>query len=122
MVDTKQPITKQPAKQIDARDWNSIHLMGFGEAQIIGKNNGKVANENLKSIAPFISHLMALQQEGTRIDSEELHAIHIFNSSFIDFLPKPKKENKRQRFQWAQIDDKIVGELAFEIMNNIRNQ
>jgi hypothetical protein len=64
--------------EVEAAVWNTIHIFGNGETQVIGlKHNGKIASSELKALAPIIAALAEKQQKGTKISIENAHAINI---------------------------------------------
>ena len=97
--------------------WNTIHIFGYGESQVIGMNhNGTIANSELKGLTALLAGLAEKQQKGTEISLENAHAINIFNNAFIDFIPKEKPKNKRQRFAWSEVDAKLLQKFSDELV------
>ena len=96
--------------------WNVMHIFGYGESQMIGSDkNGKVESSTLSTIAPLMSYLATKQQPGTDISLSTLYSLNIYNSKFVDFLPKDTAANKRQRFAYADLDDSYINNFATEL-------
>jgi hypothetical protein len=101
-------------------NWNTIHVFGFGQSQMIGPDkNGGVANDELSSVSPLIDYLASIQQEGTSINPDTFHVFNIYQGQFIDFVANTRTGNKSQRFNMADIDTTTVDNLADEIYNSI---
>ena len=104
-------------------NWNTMHIFGYGESQMIGPDkNGKVANDTLSTIAPLISYLASLQQEGTNISMENLFALNMFKEEFIDFYPNTMIANKAQRFKMVDLDLTTLNNFADELSGAIPEQ
>jgi hypothetical protein len=100
-------------------NWNTIHLFGYGESQIISKtSNNKVAIDKLTTVAPLLTYLSTIQQEGTTISPETMHVLSVFNGLFVDFFSNTN-ENKLQRFEWSNIDTNYIDALATQISENV---
>jgi hypothetical protein len=120
------PVAKKAAKPAAQkapvaapRAWDTIHIFGYGETQLIGSTaNGKIANSELKSLAALYTALAAKQQKGTKITAGGTHALNIFNGSFIDFRPMDEK-NASQRIAWIDADVKAVNKLADELISKV---
>ena len=124
---SKQPVKKAATKKAttlatksapktEAPAWNTIHVFGYGESQVIGsKANGKAPNGQLKSLAPLFAALAKKQQKGTKISLDDTHALNIFNEAFVEFHPNGAK-NIGQRFTWADVNTKTVNKLADELL------
>ena len=117
---TKKTATKRTTRKaapVATPAWNTIHIFGYGESQVIGdKANGKTPNGALKTLAPLMSYLASKQQKGTKISLDDTHALNIFNGSFVDFRPRGAK-NKGQRFEWSEIDAKAINKFADELIS-----
>jgi hypothetical protein len=102
--------------------WNTIHIYGYGESQIISNDaNRKVANDKLSTISPLLSFLATKQQEGTSVNIENLHTLNIANGTFIDFVPLFGNNNKMQRYLWNDVDITLIDNIADEIDRNAPN-
>lgn len=120
----KAPVKKATTKATTntAPIWNTIHIFGYGESQVIGKEkNGKVPNSELKTIEPLLSYLAGIQQKGTKVKRDDLHALNILNNAFIDFIPK-SRENKHQRFAWNELDIKQIDKFTTDVLDKVSKQ
>ena len=93
--------------------WNTIHIFGYGETQIIGNGtNKKVPTSVLTTVQPVIDNVYAQKPED--IDcSSEYHAINIFNNMFSDYQPKT---GEGFRTQYEDLDATLIEALAAEIV------
>jgi hypothetical protein len=122
-VAKKSAVTKKSTPQkTEAPTWSTIHIFGYGESQVIGHGtNGKVANVQLKALAPLYATLTKRQQKGTKINPESTHALNIFNGSHIDYRPR-MGTGGGQRIAWADADTKAINNLAKELMSKVPKQ
>jgi hypothetical protein len=112
------PTKQKSEKREEFPAWNSIHIFGYGETQLIGHDiNRKSPNEKLKTLKPIIENLVSFQQKGTKISLEDTHTINIFNNGHVDFFPLSSK-NKTQRFPWADLDAKRINKLFTELQSD----
>ena len=95
--------------------FDTIHIFGYGETQLIGKeSNKKVSTSVLKSAIKVVEYVYSKKP----IDNNatiEYHAVNIFNEMFVDFIPKLKGQ-KAFRVPYADIDSKIIEELVQELI------
>jgi len=104
-------------------NWDTIHVFGKGGSQIIGPDkNGRAANAKLTTLAPLISYLSSLQQDGSIINLENLYVLTMYNNFFIDFYPNSKTPNASQRFMMADLDLTAVNDFADELAKSILMQ
>ena len=119
----KKPVAKKTGPKADVPGWSTIHIFGYGETQIIGKeHNGKVANTKLKALEALIAALAETQQKGTKVNLNDTHALNIFNGAFIDFRPKPAAKNKPQRFAWSEVKTEDIDRLVKELISKVPEQ
>jgi hypothetical protein len=98
--------------------FNTIHLFGFGDAQIIGKeNNGTVKSDTLTSLQAFVDHLVSFKPE--EVILTDYHVIHIFNEMDVRYLGKGT-ENHADRTDFIvkieDIDAAILTNLVDELV------
>ena len=107
-------IIQNEAKQI-INEWDTIHIYGYGESQIIHKEkNGKVLNDLLFTLSDILSVI----GNGTDFTIKDVHAINIFKGQFIDFLPS-SKQYLHKRLYLKDIDNNIIQNLANEIVTKM---
>lgn len=96
--------------------FNTIHLFGFGDAQIIGKDhNGTVKSDTLANLQAFVDHVKTFKPE--EVVLTDYHVIHIFNGTDVRYLGKGTGNNQDKT-------DFIVGvsELDSVILDNLVNE
>lgn len=98
--------------------FNTIHLFGFGDAQIIGKdNNGTVKSDTLTNLQAFVDHVVTFKPE--EVVLTEYHVIHIFNGMSVRYLGKGT-ENHEDKTDFivnlAEIDATLLDNLVDELV------
>lgn len=104
--------------------FNTIHLFGFGDAQIIGKeNNGTVASEALTNLTAFVDHIKTFKPEDVTLT--DYHVIHIFNETDVRYLGKGtevKTDKTNFTVKISEVDatllTNLVDELAAAVIHN----
>lgn len=67
--------------------FSTIHVFGFGETQIIGKDkNAKVQSSDLTKLAAFVNHVKSFRPAD--VADKDYHVIHIFNDRDVRYLGK----------------------------------
>ena len=94
--------------------WNTIHIFGYGETQIIGKDfNKKVPTSVLTTVQAVVDNVYSFKPEGNT-SIEEYHAINIFNTMFADWQPK-QSDVEGWRTQYSDLDSAVIEALVAEI-------
>jgi len=102
---------------------NTIHIFGYGEAQIIGQDlNYKTDVANLKTLQAVIDDIKS--KKPVDIEAMDYHVINIFNNLRCDYLPKSNGQGipvnmtdlKRGMFsvEFKDIDSKKLNALIAE--------
>jgi hypothetical protein len=95
-------------------NWSTIHIFGYGETQIIGKDlNKKVATSSLTKVQDVIDMVYATKPQDNPC-TKDYHAINIFEGMFSDFQPKTQGE-KGFRTQWANLTQATIDALVAEM-------
>ena len=95
-------------------NWSTIHIFGYGETQIIGKDlNKKVATSSLTKVQDVIDMVYATKPQDNPC-TKEYHAINIFEGMFSDFQPKAQGE-KGFRTQWDKLTQATIDALVLEM-------
>lgn len=95
--------------------FNTIHIFGFGDTQVIGEKNGTVKSNTLTKLTAFVNHLKTLKPADVVLT--DYHAIHIFNGTDVRYLGKGT-ENKKDKTSFSV---KISGVNA-AILNDFINE
>lgn len=94
--------------------WSTIHIFGYGETQLIGKDlNKKVKTSELTTVQAVIDNVYSLKPEDN-LATTEYHSINIFNDMFSDWATKDK-ETKGWRTQYSLLDATLIDALITEI-------
>jgi hypothetical protein len=94
--------------------WSTLHIFGYGEVQLIGKdNNKKVPATSLTTLAAVVANVYSFKPEGNAA-TEEYHAINIFNTLFADWQTKTI-DAKGWRTKYADLDVEAIDALITEI-------
>ena len=103
-------------------NFNTIHIFGFGDSQIIGKDsNGTVKSDTLTTLEALVDHIKTFKPEG--VVSSEYHAIHIFNGMTIRYLGQPAADDREETSFIINLDEvdqtileNFVDELAISVI------
>jgi len=99
----------------ETQTWNTIHIFGYGETQIIGKDlNKKVPTSVLTTVQAVVDNVYSFKPEGNTA-TEEYHAVNIFNTMFADWQTK-QQGVQGWRVQYADLDSAAIEALAAEIV------
>ena len=98
--------------------FNTIHLFGFGDTQIIGKDHsGTVKSDTLTNLQAFVDHVVSLKP--AEVILTDHHVIHIFNEMDVRYLGKGT-ENHQDKTDFiitiADIDAVILSNLVDELV------
>jgi|688.fasta_scaffold19626_2 hypothetical protein len=100
-------------------DFNTIHIFGFGDVQLISKEKSvtkKYADlTKAKAVVDKIYALKPADYAGT----QDYHAINIFSDMFADFQPKGvagEQPIKGFRVKYEDIDAKSIAALVTELL------
>jgi hypothetical protein len=98
--------------------FNTIHLFGFGDAQIIGKdNNGTVKSDTLVNLQAFVDHVKTFKPE--EVVLTDYHVIHIFNGLDVRYLGKGTGNNQDKTdfiVSVSEIDETLLSNLVNELV------
>lgn len=101
--------------------FNTIHLFGFGDTQIIGKdNNGTVKSDTLTNLQAFVDHVVTFKPEDVVL--ADYHVIHIFNAMDVRYLGKGTENNEDKTdftVSISDIDAIILGNLVTELVEAV---
>lgn len=97
-------------------NFNTIHIFGFGDVQVITKDGGatKKASE-LTTLQPVIDNVWSKKPADSKITTKEFHAINIFEGMFSDWQPKEPKV-KGFRTPIAELDGALIEALVAEVL------
>jgi hypothetical protein len=96
-------------------EWSTIHIFGYGETQLIGKDsNKKVPTTVLTTAQAVIDNIYSFKPEGNTA-TKEYHAINIFNDMFADWQTA-QQGVKGWRVQYAELDATLIDALVAEII------
>jgi hypothetical protein len=97
--------------------FNTIHLFGFGDSQIIGKDtNHSVKSNTLTNLQAFVDHVKTFKPE--EVTLTDYHVIHIFNETTVRYLGKGTQNNEEKTHftvNFSDIDSTILNNLVDEL-------
>lgn len=101
--------------------FNTIHIFGFGDTQIIGtENNGIVKSNTLTSLQTFIDHIKTFKPEDVILTDH--HVIHIFNNMSVRYLGKGTEVRTDKTdfiINFSDIDTVILDNLVNEVVTSL---
>jgi hypothetical protein len=97
---------------------STIHIFGYGETQVIGKDgdtsvNKKVSTSLLTKVTPVVDDVYSFKPTDN-LSPNEYHAINIFNNMFADY--QPSGEFDSWRTEWALLDQAYIDALVAEVL------
>lgn len=99
--------------------FSTVHLFGFGTAQIIGKDvNKQVPFTALTKLTAFVDHVKTFKPADVTLT--DFHVIHIFENMDVRYLGKkadgqPMEAKTSFSVKWADVDAVKLGALVDEI-------
>jgi hypothetical protein len=96
--------------------FNTIHVFGFGDVQLIGEKKGTVTADSLTKLTAFIDHVKTFKPE--EVVAADHHVIHIFSGRDVRYLGKGT-ENKKDETSFSvnlsELDATILEEFIAEL-------
>lgn len=97
--------------------FNTVHVFGYGESQIIGTGaNKKVASTSLPALAAFVDYVKT--KKPAEVVLTDYHVIHVFNDMDVRYLGKPtgtKTDVTTFTIKWADLDLTTLTALVTEL-------
>jgi cell division FtsZ-interacting protein ZapD len=96
--------------------FNTIHIFGYGETQIIGEDlNVKVDSSLLTTLTSFVNHVKNLRPED--VIESEYHVIHVFNGANVRYLSHSDNKDEKKTFfvNFDQVDLELLNALVAEL-------
>jgi hypothetical protein len=95
--------------------WSTLHIFGYGETQLIGKDlNKKVPTSVLTTVQAVIDNVYSFKPEGNTA-TEQYHAINIFKDMFADWQTS-QQGVKGWRVQFAELNQSAIDALVAEVI------
>lgn len=96
-------------------NWNTLHIFGFGDVQVIAKAGGKTKKAtDLTKLQAVVDNIWSNKPQD-HTGTKEYHAINIFEGMFADWQSKTKGE-KGYRVKSDSLDLQIIQQLVDEIL------
>lgn len=96
-------------------NWNTLHIFGFGNVQVISKDGGATKKAStLTTLQAVIDNVWSKKPADSTL-TKEYHAINIFDTMFADWQPKQPKE-KGFRTPLAELDATLIQALVDEVL------
>jgi hypothetical protein len=109
---TKKSTTTTIANVVE---YNTIHIFGYGESQLIGKGlNDKVETSKLTLADAVVSNVFS-KKPTDNTSTIDFHSINIFNNLFADFTSK-EKGSKSFRVKYEELDTDLLTSFVNEVI------
>ena len=73
-------------------NWNTLHIFGFGDCQVISKEGGKTKKSiELTKLQAVVDNVWS-QKPSENTSTKQYHAINVFQGMFADWQAKVKDE------------------------------
>jgi hypothetical protein len=93
--------------------YNTLHIFGYGECQVItDTENKKVATDLCPSAQAVVDMVYALKPEGNTAGTD-YRAINIFNDMFADY----QSPEGNFRVEYSELDSALIDQLVEEIQS-----
>jgi hypothetical protein len=99
--------------QSEQKGWSTLHIFGYGETQVNGSVEKKVATTSLTKVQAVIDYVYSLKPADNNAGTE-YHAITIVKNVFARFTPKAKEE-KSFSIDFKDLDTATIEELVAEL-------
>jgi hypothetical protein len=97
-------------------NWNTLHIFGFGDVQVITKDGGATKKaSDLTTLQPVVDNVWSKKPTDSPITTKEYHAINIFEGMFADWQTKVPKE-KGFRTEYYKLDNSLIQQLVDEVL------
>ena len=107
-------MAKKATTGATASTWNTLHIFGYGETQLItDSENKKVLSSELTTLQAVVDNVYANKPADNNADTN-YHAINIFNGLFADWLPSDK-DQKSFRVEYTALDATLIEALVAEV-------
>jgi hypothetical protein len=97
-----------------AQQWNTLHIFGYGDVQVISKDGSKTKKANtltkLQAVVDNVWDNKPIDYVGVK----EYHAINTFDGMFSDWQAKAQDE-KGYRVEYANLNSVAIQELVDEV-------
>jgi len=102
-------------------NYTVLHIFGYGETQVIGKDlNKKVNSSSLTKLQAVVDNVYSKKPADNNAGTD-YHAINIFFDEFVDYIGKfdlSQNNNNRNntfRIDFTEVDSNLIDELITEI-------
>jgi hypothetical protein len=94
------------------QQYNTVHIFGYGETQIIGEGyNKKTATSGLTKVQAVVDDVWSKKPQDSDA-SQDYRAINIFDGMFSDYQPNT---GTGYRTPFAELDANAIQELVDEV-------
>lgn len=101
------------------KQFSTIHIFGYGETQIIGKdNNGKVQSSELTNLGALVDHIKGFVTTGVTLTN--YHVIHIFEGNDVRYLGVGTEDRKVETsfsVKYDQINPALLDNFVNEVIS-----
>jgi hypothetical protein len=98
-------------------NFSTVHIFGFGDAQLIGsETNGTVKSATLATLPAFVEHDKTFKPENVTVAN--YHVIHVFNNMEVRYLGTckfNKEEINHFSVKLDQLDATLFSEFLTEL-------
>lgn len=97
---------------------NTLHIFGYGEAQVIGRDgntniNKKAPISELTKVTPVVDDVYSFKPADNQA-TNSYHVINLFKNVFADYQPKDKF--KSWRVDWSKLNESAIDDLVAEVL------
>lgn len=95
-------------------NWNTLHIFGYGQDQLISDTENKLVDKDLCPSTQSVADMIYALKPQDNKASINYRNINIFNGLFADYSDN---EGNTFRIEYAELDSALIEQLATEIQN-----
>lgn len=94
--------------------FNTLHIFGYGETQVISDTeNKKVASADLSGVQPVIDNIYSFKPVDNNAGLD-YRTINVFNGLFVDYSDN---QGNHFRVDYSEVNSELINALVTEVEN-----
>lgn len=92
--------------------WNTLHIFGYGQVQLISNTENKLVDSDLCPSTQAVVDMVYSHKPQGNIATTDYRTINIFNELFVDYFDN---DGNQFRVDYSELDSALIEQLASEI-------
>lgn len=93
-------------------NWNTLHIFGYGQDQLISDTENKLVNAELCPSTKDVVDMVYSHKPQDNPATIDYRTINIFNNMFVDYSDN---DGNHFRVDYSELDAALIEKLAIEI-------